>query len=78
MAHELIDLTGTELKEKGAELANAVSGLYAIRAEKKSAMNDFKSKIDDQEKLIGELSMTIQTGREMRSRTFFDNHIDDE
>ncbi len=35
MSLELVELTSTELKEKGAELANALSELYLIRAEKK-------------------------------------------
>ena len=78
MARELVKLTNTELTEKGSELANAVGELYTIRAEKTSAMNEFKTKIDDQELKIAALTMIIRTGEEIRERTFFSSHLDDE
>lgn len=78
MAHEQVELTHPELREKGMELANAISKLYSIKGEKKEAMNEFKQLIDKQENLISTLSLTVQTGKEVRSRTFFDDHIDDD
>lgn len=73
MSQELVTLTNTEKQEKGESLAAKIGELYTIRAEKKSAMNEFKSQIDELEKEISEMSITLRTGRELRSRTFFDN-----
>ncbi len=76
MAMDLVTLSNAELQRKGEDLANAVGELYKISAEKKEVINDFKSRIARAEKTIGELSLAVRTGKELRSRTFFDSEID--
>lgn len=76
MSTEWVKLSQTEINEKGSELADAIGELYRIRAEKKEAMNNFKSEIDFQERKISDLSQTVRLGRELRSTTFFDDKID--
>ena len=73
MAQKLIELSQTEIGEKGQELALKVQELYKLRADKKDAMNNFKSLIDRTEKEISELTLIVNTGRELRQETFFDD-----
>lgn len=73
MANRIVELSQTEIGERGQSLAQAVQELYKLRAEKKDAMNDFKSQIDRKEKEISELTFTVNTGKEIQTETFFDN-----
>ena len=77
MAMELVELTTSEIQEKGQELAQAVSELYRLRSEKKEVMSDFKNKIDRKEKEISELTLTVNSGKELRVITFFSNQYKD-
>jgi len=40
-------------------------------------MNDFKTKINRKEQEISELSLTVNTGKELKVVTFFDNRYQD-
>lgn len=59
--------TEDELKDRSRKLAHAVQTKTAIEEEKKSAMAQFKERIDGEKALIGKLSRDINNGWEMRS-----------
>ncbi len=73
MAIETVKLTDVELQGKGAEIAQALTELFQIKREKKDVLSEFKARIDGKETRITDLSIEIQTGEAVRSRTMFDD-----
>lgn len=61
-----VNLTDTEIRQYGKDLASVLDKLSDVRAEKKEADADFKKRIQEIESTVRDLTRKISTGKEER------------